>query len=644
MRCIDEPIRSAAIQTIVEDSEGVAERLALYNISTALQANDFVPDGVVFALKEPYYEQTNQGGCIRVDHPSDVVFLPPWSSPVPESFHPSETKSALQWKDEGNAIYGSKSYLKALRTYDLALAAISDAASADGAALRRLILRNITMVQIYLGRFESALADAKEATFSEGQANNPDDVKKNTTAFYRAGRAAYELHQYSDAEALFKKALELSPGDQDSTKELKKVEDRVKESQGEYDFTSMSKQTSKKTNRLDRADFTSKTKVKSAGEGRGRGLFAAKDFKSGELIMCEKALSVSFDSDPGSMKNYTILDSSTQKGASDTTAGLLYQLTDKLTNSPSTAERFFDLDDGGFSPRTPLTPIDGVVPADTFRILSIIHHNCYGCPTVRSSSNTAQAQLASSKGYPSSGVWVHASYINHACNGNAMRSFIGDMIIVRATRDIKEGDEICMPYRLPNPDNSVTQGELQKIWGFKCDCSLCRVEAATMAREKRTRTETVERAAELLSKNQIKEGAKADKKAIEQATKMYDKLEKTYDTQKFDHMPRPGLVGLGLWLCQAYASNENHDKLLKCALRLLRDLGFDVSAEKGQLSVKRDNCLLEPRVVDAAMFVANAYGAKGGLKTSDQVLELAKSFYEILNAEMRGFDERYASK
>jgi hypothetical protein len=219
------------------------------------------------------------------------------------------------------------------------------------------------------------------------------------------------------------------------------------------------------------------------------------------------------------------LNSKTQRRATGTTAGLLFQLIDKLNNNPEIAERFFNLQDDNYAPQTPLKPVDGVVPVDAFRTLAILDHNCYGCPTVRSSSNAAQAQLASSTGYPSSGVWIHASYINHACNGNAMRSFIGDMMIVRATRNVKQGEEICMPYRLPHPDNSVTQAELQKIWGFKCDCSLCRAEAATPGIEKKQRQELIGKAAEFISKNKPQDGVKFDKKTIEQAARLYERLE-----------------------------------------------------------------------------------------------------------------------
>jgi tetratricopeptide (TPR) repeat protein len=642
LRGIDEPVRSAAVQTIVEDSSGDVERLAVYNCPANWKPEDYLPDEAVFAVKEPYYEQAGQGSCVRVDHPSDIVRLSPSDPMLPELFRPSESKSAFQWKDEGNKAYGSGDYHLALRLYNNAIDVLSRSNKTENVTLRRLILRNRTMVQFYLGHLEPALMDAQAAIIPQDEIQDAAvDTKRNTTAYFRAGRAAYELHQYNVAEQLFNRALQLSPGDSDSLKELDKIKVRRKEMGGEYDFDAMSKTTSKKHNRLDRADFVSNATVKDAGEGRGRGLFANKDFKAGELITCEKALSVSFDSDVGTSNGYAILSSKTQRRATGTTATLLFQLVDKLKNNPAIAKKFFDLQDDNYTPKVSLEAIDGAVPVDSFRTLAVLDHNCYGCPTVRSSSNAAQAQLASSKGYPSSGMWLHASYINHACNGNAMRSFIGDMMAVRATRDIKVGDEICMPYRLPHPDNSVTQEELQKIWGFMCDCTLCRAEAASPGKDKKQRAELIAKATEFTNKNKHKDGVTFDKKTIEQAARMYDRLEKAHDSTKFDNLPRPGLLGLGLWLCHAYTAANEHDEVAKSSNRLLRDLGLLVRTESDAMAVHRKYCLLEPRAVDAAVYATKSYRAMGDDKASQYMAGLAREFYQTLNGEMRGFDDRY---
>jgi hypothetical protein len=46
--------------------------------------------------------------------------------------------------------------------------------------------------------------------------------------------------------------------------------------------------------RPDHASFTRKTEVQDTGK-HGRGLFAAKDIKTGELVLCEKASEVVFN-------------------------------------------------------------------------------------------------------------------------------------------------------------------------------------------------------------------------------------------------------------------------------------------------------------------------------------------------------------
>jgi hypothetical protein len=222
-----------------------------------------------------------------------------------------------------------------------------------------------------------------------------------------------------------------------------------------------------------------------------------------------------------------------------------------------------------------------------------------------------------------------------------MRSFVGDMMVVRATRNVKQGEEICMPYRLPHPDNSVTQEELQKIWGFKCDCPLCRAEAAAPGKDKKQRQELIGKATEFMSKNKSQDGVKFEKKTIDQAARLYERLEKAFDSKKFDGMPRPGLIGLGSWLCQAYSSNDNHTKSIESSLRLLRDLGFILRIENDELRLERHQCLLEIRSVEASVYAAKAYKAAGNTVAGRKMTELAQGLYEILNGELRGFDDRF---
>lgn len=82
-------------------------------------------------------------------------------------------------------------------------------------------------------------------------------------------------------------------------------------------------------------------------------------------------------------------------------------------------------------------------------------------------------------GFYSCGVWPMASYINHSCYGNAYRAFIGDMMIVRATRDLPPDTEILFWYDPPTAHGNYDRLRRLKQWSFECDCAICRDDQAT---------------------------------------------------------------------------------------------------------------------------------------------------------------------
>lgn len=71
------------------------------------------------------------------------------------------------------------------------------------------------------------------------------------------------------------------------------------------------------------------------------------------------------------------------------------------------------------------------------------------------------------------GLWVLASYINHDCYSNAASVVVGDVMFVRAVRDIKCGEEITQPYCVPI-GNLQEREESLKRYGFTCQCRLCK--------------------------------------------------------------------------------------------------------------------------------------------------------------------------
>lgn len=78
------------------------------------------------------------------------------------------------------------------------------------------------------------------------------------------------------------------------------------------------------------------------------------------------------------------------------------------------------------------------------------------------------------------GVWSFISHINHSCISNVERCFIGDMQIIRATRDIEADAELLISYKPALPFESYDEAQQRlSSWGFVCDCSLCLDRKAT---------------------------------------------------------------------------------------------------------------------------------------------------------------------
>ncbi|MCV5163849.1 SET domain-containing protein-lysine N-methyltransferase, partial [Escherichia coli] len=59
---------------------------------------------------------------------------------------------------------------------------------------------------------------------------------------------------------------------------------------------------------------------------------------------------------------------------------------------------------------------------------------------------------------------------NHSCVPNTMRSFVGDMLICRATRDVQEGEELFQQYVPVKTLVDVRNKEFEEGWGFEGRC------------------------------------------------------------------------------------------------------------------------------------------------------------------------------
>ena len=90
---------------------------------------------------------------------------------------------------------------------------------------------------------------------------------------------------------------------------------------------------------------------------------------------------------------------------------------------------------------------------------------------------------------PGIGVWLLASRLNHSCVSNCNVAFIGDMIIVRATKDLERGTELLRSYV---PPGEAESNRLAR-WGFSCNCTLCAAEKDVKEEDVVKRDSTVQK-------------------------------------------------------------------------------------------------------------------------------------------------------
>ncbi|KAK0847623.1 hypothetical protein LTR03_006182 [Friedmanniomyces endolithicus] len=615
-----------AVRNAVEDLKGDVDRLVVYNTHPTSPAERILCTRLLW--------------CV-----SHLLHLQLGDERIPAVLRPRVVRSyeeAIVLKAEGNAVYGRKAFVEAVEYYSEAL----QASCTEGKeSLRYDLYRNRASANLLLGRFEGALADADAAIIPSA----PDSgvlkeatAKLNGKAYYRAGRAAYALRNFPRAAEYFRKGEQCSPsGDADAKQEVKRAAYRLEEQRtGRYDFAAMSEAVSAtRNNRLDHADFTTRVEVRDAGI-HGRGLFAVEALKMGDLVLCEKAFGVVFASEKIKALDMTV-NLNTNRLSLATRSTLRLNLLQKLSHNPDQARAYSNLYDGGYTPRTPPQLVDGLTVVDTFRAAAILEYNVFICPSERSSDqapgkNNNEDGSGTDLG-GSIGVWLLASYINHACNGNATRAFIGDMMIIRAVRDIGAGEEVLMPYINQWNDQPATLAQLKVEWGFECDCKFCEADANTTKAQLERRKAPSEVASRFLSPQPLPNAAN-----IRKAEKMLTELKATYDyVGSARNRPDLALTGLGTWLCQAHISASSPRKVIACANRLLGDLGYGVSIANNTVVIDHASGCPGTSAVDAAMYAAHAHYSLGERKLGGHYEMFAERLYVVMLGEKRGFAERY---
>lgn len=503
-----------------------------------------------------------------------------------------------------------------------------------------MVHRNRAQARISLEHWDGAYNDAM--TGMRLIPPEEDDLAnlQRMRAFYRAGRAAYELGAYDRAHSAYTSVTGIAPNDIDGLRELKRTETRLAEQATGINFWAATGPAAHGT-RVDHADFLRRTEARQT-QTHGRGLFAVESIACGDIILSEKALA--FVPSPATPKSFhLVIPPSATRGTFGTQSSMWTAVIQKVLANPSIGPKLLSLYAGPNYPpleNLHIPMLDGRPVIDIFRVENIIEYNSFGYAhdaDLTSFGNAALATPGADSKDGSMGLWLHASAINHSCLYNAEHSFIGDMIIFRATRDIAKDEEITTLYKEVNADYETRDAAL-RTWGFSCDCKLCEADRHCPATSQRKHL--LQQAKEVLGRLPILNATLEPRAVIMMFEDLLAQIESTYPEEFYHGLPRLGLVTLNRYCAYAYSLVDS-DKALGHALAVIAAHGYKLTMTEDNVEFDRTNAMTAPQVVDQLINVGRIKAKKGHVALVERLRELALEMYVVINGEPSGFEARY---
>ncbi|CAD6594550.1 MAG: hypothetical protein ASARMPREDX12_009538 [Alectoria sarmentosa] len=509
-------------------------------------------------------------------------------------------------------------------SYDEALRRISSEEHAV------ILLLNRCQARLSSEHYDAALEDAMAVLEMDTSSEK---------ALFRAARASYGLGCFARCRSYLAEIEELYPENRAAMKDIERCELRSREQAGEFDFASMLDETLTKqpSPRLDRATYIGPIEVrKCVIESHGRGLFTTKAVKAGELLLCEKAFTTTFAPDDSKSAEIDHAKDSESDGSTwrlKLRAELAAKTFVKLVRNPSLVSAFADLYPGPdadeeIDKHTNLPEVD-----DAFVQHRIIY-NAFGFPSLTyeyhwKSGHTPDDLKDEDDG--SIGIWVRASYINHSCYPLVRRTYIGDMMIFRAQADIPADTELKFGYISCLEKYEERQKMLEK-WGFRCECQVCLAEKEYSHKKVKKRAKITE--------DIIKHFEKNTPTDLGVYNTLLDALDSTYINPSIIE-PRKAMVGPIINLISACHSDGLATQLIELTLLMLNALGFETEITATSFKMTRWGFMVD-EVVVALADMCDGYAAANPT-LYDDVLEVAKTAYEIMCGERVSWDKTYGS-
>lgn len=258
--------------------------------------------------------------------------------------------------------------------------------------------------------------------------------------------------------------------------------------------------------------------------------------------------------------------------------------------------------------------------------------NSFGCPLITKESHLAANETKNK--HHSCGFWSMASRINHCCVSNVRRSFIGDLMIIRATCDISADTELGFWYKPPTGDHEEMQKAL-KQWGFECKCAMCLDSKNTLKKTLKKRSDLLgdlNTAFDVVNINPAK------------AERILHAMGQTYKNPPTD-IPRLALQAPYARLAVFYSEQGKAEKVAAMVLKALESLGFVIKG--AQLPSSPDEILriekwgiMTDDVVRLWVHLWNVYSARAP-HLLQKAAEYGRLAYKICVGEDVTFEESY---
>ncbi|KAJ5611683.1 hypothetical protein N7528_008788 [Penicillium herquei] len=609
---------------MAEDEDDRVFMLILHNQGEEL--SKFMTLGTVLVVKEPYLKLlADRTYGIRVDHVSDVILIPDFDERVPLAWRPQITSaedSAASWKEKGNEFFDEDSHWLAIQCYNKVL----ERDPPPDLKTKTELNRALSCLKTH--HFDAAIRDADSVL---------QDSELSEKALLRKAQALYYLRRYAESCETHKLLGENYPENSLAQHEFQRASARLAEQEtGTYDFKKMMLEAQRRhPPHLERGTYIGPVKIKET-KSHGRGLFATKAVKAGDLLLCEKAFCYQFH-DESDLNVTLMISPDTNRMALGSTVELIEVIAQKLHKNPSLASKFNDLYHGTYEVSdSSNVQVDGQPVVDSFLIQKIVDFNSFGCPLLSRDSHVAtmcgdRPSALETKTFYCSGIWCMASYINHSCLSNARRSFIGDMMIIRASKDIPANTEITFWYGSPIGRTEDVSSNLQN-WGFNCDCASCK---------------DIRRLGDTVASTRQKLIAELRKLFMDE-NKRFPKIEKIIlDIEKTYTRPQSKVPHILAWspyltLTALWTNSRKFGKAIKFGLKALASLGFVIDGGEisdTKLEVKTWG-LMTDGVVGCWMLLCRAYSQVAPLLEA-QAKEYAKISYRICVGEDETFDDTY---